>query len=63
MSFGIMQAAFARLRRSKRVTLKGDLPTTLLQFRTDTGGYEGEPAEIIVEERPPARTLRQYPKR
>jgi glucosyl-3-phosphoglycerate synthase len=64
MSFGIIQAALARLRRSKRLTMKGELPTTLLQFRSDNGGtYEEETVEISVEERPPAVSVPQYRKR
>ena len=63
MSFGILQAALARLEREGRVTLAEPPSTTLFQFRNRYREYVMRPHELPVTERPAARTVGSYSSR
>jgi glucosyl-3-phosphoglycerate synthase len=59
MSFGILQAALARLAEEGRVQ-PGSWSTTLYQFANREREYHMEPRNLTVEQRPPMITVDAY---
>lgn len=62
MSFGILQAACARLTDEGRMAA-GTLSSTLYQFSTELGGYHMQPHDIVTTQRPPMVTIERYRQR
>jgi glucosyl-3-phosphoglycerate synthase len=63
MSFGILQAALARLTEEGRVRPESYLTTTLYQFTRQLQEYNMQPHQIVTLERPPIATVDGYRRR
>lgn len=57
MSFGIMQALFARLERDGKLSLAAPIPIEYSAFRREADAYHMDRREVRVVERPPAKDL------
>lgn len=60
MAFGIMQTAFARLDRDKKIKLSKHYSTTMNIVEHHDGEYSIESREISVVDRPPMRDRTEY---
>ena len=63
MASGIVQTAYARLRRQGRLVLTDALQPTLYQFKNRMREYRMIPTEVHVTERPPMVDVREYAER